>query len=342
MLGGYISLRRSWWGFVLKLNLSLGLIGLIIYFVDFQVLVDSIVNLNPWYLGVVFILIYVDRGLMAYKWNQLLRAVNIGVPFTLLFRTYLIAPMVGMLLPSTIGGDIFRVYTLSRHKADARAVLASIVMERVIGFVAMLALVTVSLGLAFYLLRDSWAYFKAFGVVILLGAVVAAGMIGVALGGFRKVADHLASRLANLPFVNKLHQIYLVYSEYRHHHCTLAIVYTWTFLEQMMPIVTSFLLVRAFHINVSFLELVTIIPLVILGMRLPITIHGLGVQEGLYVGLFGLVGVSAAEALLVSTAARVLEALCALPWAIHYIVKGREAALPEQLVNTVKPISAHE
>jgi hypothetical protein len=39
------------------------------------------------------------------------------------------------------------------------------------------------------------------------------------------------------------------------------------------------------------------------------------------VALFGLVGVSAAEALLLSASSRVLIAISALPWSLHYLFK---------------------
>jgi hypothetical protein len=327
---------------VIKLSLSLGLLGLVLYFVDFQVLVDIVVNLNPWYLVALFALIYVDRALMAYKWNPLLQAANVRLPFSLLFRTYLIAPMTGMLLPSAIGGDIFRVYSLSRHKVDTRAVLASIVAERVIGFVAMLTLVAVSLGLAFYLLRDSWVHFKQVGLVLLLGALVAVGLLGAALGPFQRAMNTLASRFAKYPFVSKLHQLYILYSEYQNHGRTLAVVFAWTFVEQLAPVSGIFLSARAFHINVSLVELIVIVPIITLIARLPISLEGLGVTEGLFVVMFGLVGVSATEALVIATFSRALAYLPGLPWAIHYIAKGGDTALPEHPINAVKPTGAHE
>ena len=62
-----------------------------------------------------------------------------------------------------------------------------------------------------------------------------------------------------------------------------------TFLAQLVPVATGFLLFRALGIQVSTLELLAIIPLIILAIRLPISFDGIGIQEGLYVGLFALV-----------------------------------------------------
>ena len=50
---------------------------------------------------------------------------------------------------------------------------------------------------------------------------------------------------------------------------------------------------------------------------------GIGIQEGLYVGLFGLAGVSVAEALLISAVVRAIILVSAMPWGVHYLFRGR-------------------
>ena len=65
-----------------------------------------------------------------------------------------------------------------------------------------------------------------------------------------------------------------------------------------------------------------IIPLIVLAIRIPICFEGFGIQEGLYVGLFALVGVAVAEALILSTAVRIVGWVAALPWGVHYILSG--------------------
>ena len=57
---------------------------------------------------------------------------------------------------------------------------------------------------------------------------------------------------------------------------------------------------------------------------------GIGLSEGLYVVLFGLVGVPPTEAVLLAVSARVIQILTALPWAIHYVmVRPNFATAPQ-------------
>jgi uncharacterized protein (TIRG00374 family) len=315
------SQRKSRGQFLLRLVVSLGFIGVVLYFINIREVVDATFALNPWYLIAAFVLTYLDRALMSYKWNLLL-AINVKLPFFVLFRTYLVAPLCGMLFPSTIGGDLFRLYSLSRYKVNASDVVASMLMERLIGFVALLALASLSLGGASYVMQDRWAAFGGIWWALLIGAMTSVGVIGAMHGVGGKYMNQLAERCSSYPIVGKLYRVYVACCAYRNHLRTVAVVCAWSLLEQMTPILTNILLVQALHIHVSWLELVAIIPVIVLAIRLPISFDGVGVQEGLYVALFGLVGVSASEAFLLSTMARVTPLLCALPWCIPYMLKS--------------------
>jgi glycosyltransferase 2 family protein len=312
--------RRVFW----KVALSLGLLGLVVYFVDFRQVAAMIATANPWHLAAVAGLIQLDRALMAYKWNRLLVAMNVHLPFSRLFLAYSVAPLAGIVLPSTIGGDAFRVYMLTRDGADSHALLASIVVERVIAVIAMLVLATISFGLMASILEAGWGHIIAVGAALGLGILLTGGLLGMLHPRCREYIARLARRFTKYPLVDRLHQIYWLCCEYRKHMGTVAAVAGWTLLEQMVPIISLVLIVRALHIDVPLWALIVVIPLAVLAVRLPVSLDGLGVQEGVYVGLFGLAGMTVSEAFLLSTVARVLPLLSVLPWGIYYIVKGRQ------------------
>jgi uncharacterized protein (TIRG00374 family) len=322
--------RHPWLGLVLKLALLVGVVGLILYFIDVRELAAVISNMNIWLLLPVVVLFYMDRALSAYKWRPLLKALGVKVPFMLLMKVYLVAPLVGLLIPATVARDGFRFFMLSRYRVDRRSVLASIIAERVIGFMAMLVLVLVSMGVAFYIFRASWSYLGDTVLLLVVGTLVAGLVVGAALGRSKNVVDWLARRLTRVPFVAKLHQVYGLYSEYRNHLSTVARVFGMTFVEQMVPVLTTFLLARALNIEVSLLEMCAVIPVILLLARLPLPLEGLGVTEGLSVVLLGLFGVSATEAVALSLVSRLAEYLSASPFAVYYLFKGRQALIPER------------
>src|SRR5919108_1802934 len=177
MLTGFrakISHRQK---FFLKLALGLGLIAVVLYFVDFGEMVDVLQRMNHSFIILIIALIYADRALMAYKWNPLLHTVGIRVPLGLLFRLYVVAPFAGMLLPAGVGSDLFRAYGISRYGFNIKAVLASILVERALGFISMMVLVLTSIGLASYLLREKLAHLSALWWIFGTGALLVTGMV---------------------------------------------------------------------------------------------------------------------------------------------------------------------
>jgi uncharacterized protein (TIRG00374 family) len=300
--------------YILKLIFGLGLLAVVLLFVDVHHMVAVLGTSNPWYLVGIIVLVHFDRTLMAYKWKQLLLPVDIKIPFFPLFRIYSVAPLWGALLPSSIGADAFRLYSLSRYKVDLKAVAASMIVERTIAFAAVLLLATCSLVLMSRLLKDSW--FHLIGVWSALGSaiLVNTAVMGVIHPESRRYIARLVTPLRHYPLIGKLYRVYVLCCEYRRHLRTLIVVSAWTFFEQMMPILANVLVVLSLDINVSIAALLAMTPLIVLAGRLPISLDGLGVKEGLYLVLLGWVGVSASEAFLLSTIGRVLPLLACLPW----------------------------
>jgi uncharacterized membrane protein YbhN (UPF0104 family) len=215
-----------------------------------------------------------------------------------------------------------------------KPVLASIFIERFIGVITVVILAAFSLGLAFFLLRDRWDHISGLVWYLITAAVVGAIIIGTFLAIAQR-GGKILTLMSRLPLVSALRQTFTLAYEFKQHRRTLAVVSSWTFIENFFPVVATFLLVRALHIEVSFLELLAIIPLIVLAIRIPISFEGLGIQEGLYIGLLGLVGVPAVEALILSTVTRGVYLLCALPWGIHYLAFGhRKIESGQQAVST--------
>lgn len=323
---------------VLKLLFGLGILAGLLYFVDLREVLQLLADLNVWYVLAAVAVIYLDRGLMAYKWGLLLSAIDVRARFSTLLKIYCVSPLVGMVLPATIGGDAFRIYALRRNKISARAVLVSIVAERIIGFLSMLLLALLSLGLASYFLREDLSRFSGVGWVLLAAAIIGFGLVGMAVALRGGLFTNLISRFSRYSLVEKLNQTCALFYEYRNQKRSLGIVVGWTFIEQTAPIVVTFLLVKALGINVSLVYLVMIVPLIVLAIRIPISFEGIGVQEGLYVGLFALVGISAEQALLLSAVNRAANLLCALPWGLYYLIAGHGRDSMEQHAPRVNPV----
>lgn len=315
------------WSTGLKLVFSLGLLAVVVYFVDFSEFLDAVVDVSVTYLVIFALFVYLDRALVVYKWNLLLVARSVHVPFLHLFWLYSTALLSGVVLPTTVGADAFRVYDLKKRGISAKFTIASIVVERALGFISMLGIASLGLGVSIYLIEDNLLPFIGIAWGIAAGVLICAVFFLVVRSGkFNAGLDRLAAKYAHQRTISRIHEIYRNLREYRNDTGVLMQVTALTLVRQCVPIFMNILLVYAYGVQATFLELVAIIPLIVLGTRLPISMDGIGVQEGLYVVLFGLVGVSAAQALLMSVTFRAMSMLCTLPFGIIYIFHNRSLA----------------
>ena len=304
---------------MVKLIFSLSLMAFVLYLADLEEFITAAANVSIIYLIMFALLVYVDRALVVYKWNLLLIARNVHVPFMHMFSLYSTAVLAGVVLPTTVGGDMFRVYDLKRRNISMKTSIASIMVERALGFVCMLAIATIGLGVSVYLMSDSWAQFAGIVWAIIISVIMCVGFVLVLRNEtFNTKLNEFSEKHGHRWGIGKIHDLYLYCRSYRNDVAVLVKVTFLTLIRQCVPILMNVTLVYAYGIEASFLELVAIIPIIVLGTRLPISMDGIGVQEGLYVVLFGLVGISASQALLMSITFRAMAMLSTLPFGIMY------------------------
>ena len=85
-------------------------------------------------------LLLVVTGMMcnALRWYGLLHAQSVDMPFGEVVKTVFAGAFASNFLPSTIGGDAFRIVSLLRYTSDHALSLASVIMDRAINVAATL------------------------------------------------------------------------------------------------------------------------------------------------------------------------------------------------------------
>jgi uncharacterized membrane protein YbhN (UPF0104 family) len=207
-------------------------------------------------------LMCVVQAMVALKWLVLVRARDVRLPFMRLARAYCIGNLLTNILPTAVGGDVYRIYRVQRE-AGARAadVTMSVLYERATGYAAMTCLG--ALGAAFYYGH------AAIGLLALAGGAAAALVLAYALPRLPFPAvrdDHLIRNL----LANRREAMVV----YRMAVFSLAV--------QALYISTIALAGRALGIEVSWWYWAFVTWVVALALLLPITLGGLGVRESSY------------------------------------------------------------
>lgn len=274
------------------------------------------------------VLATVDRVLMPVKWNLLLRAKGIVVPWGRAIKVYYISSVMGIFLPPTVGADVARYYFVAGYGCPKAEVVASILVERVLGTIALLLFGLA--GGALFLTRvaspDTTVermLAAILAVTVLAVAAFAASMsdrlAAAALGLLRRFGDRgLWGRL-----VHKLESLVRAYQGYQGRRRVLVTFLLLSVLENFLPVLRAWAAVLAFGAVVPLIYLFMFIPIVQVLIRLPISFDGFGVQEGTLVYFLGLLGVGKATALSIGLANHMLFLLSLLPGVLFYLTYTR-------------------
>ncbi|HEY6867831.1 MAG TPA: lysylphosphatidylglycerol synthase transmembrane domain-containing protein [Candidatus Eisenbacteria bacterium] len=237
-------------------------------------------------------LLLFSNVLGSYQWHRLLEVVGIRIPFWKTCAYYHVGLFFNNFLPANIGGDIARVMDAARHGPTRAAAISTVLMDRLIGTVALagLALVTTLPAVDQFhlsLVYGSLAAFFALCVVLLwavfhpaLLPAVERGLSRLGLGGLKPHLDELAERLHGFRSQRRL-------------MLKLFLVATVT---QVSRIGVHVLVARALALDVALPYFFLFVPLLAVIVSLPISLNGIGVREGAGIVLFGMIGVSRAHA----------------------------------------------
>jgi uncharacterized protein (TIRG00374 family) len=248
---------------------------------------------------------------MAFKWGILVRTHEKDASFKSLLKGYYITSVLGTVLPSTVGEDVLRGYTVSRSGITSKNIVSSIIMERMLGLMSMITLVIVSIGLFILTQETTFEYFL-FSAIILLFVLCISLMISLNEKFTQFILNRWltgkTSKIAKL-----LHDILESYSQYRSKKKNLVIFFLLSLLENSFCILNVYLIANSLHLEVSIISAFYVAPTIVLLSRLPISIGGLGVQEGAFIILLSLIGLNTTSSFTISIVTRFVILVAVLP-----------------------------
>jgi uncharacterized protein (TIRG00374 family) len=247
---------------------------------------------------------------MAWRWQQLLRVRGVEDSVPWLTRAYFVSYAFGQVLPTSVGGDAWRIFETSRrHRGATTPVTGSVLLERALG--GAVTLVLAGIGLLIAIGR------YPIGQYFWVEALFVAGTIAVAFVFFSR---SVRSRLRFLlPYARRFRverparAVYEGLHGYRDHPGTLLKVALVSAAAQLTRVVAIYASGRAVGIHLSLLPYVVLGPLLFLVMLVPFTINGIGVREAFFVSFLGKLGISHDAAFACGFLFFVMTILLALP-----------------------------
>lgn len=283
-------------GTLLKTLLSMGLLAIVLSTVDLHTLPALLVQTHPGWLAAAFALTLLRQWIAALRWDLMLRAKGLVVGIGRLVRYTFVSAFYNLVLPTSLGGDVVRVLLVARRIGSSRDALASVYVERLIGFVTLILLAIAALALAPSGLRSP-------GTVSAV-ALVFCGLLVVVLASFSVPSSWLGSDQGGPRWLSalrgRLARVHATVRAYRDQPKVLGGCAAWSLLYQFGAVLSIYLLGIALGIDLSLVDYLVLVPLVAVVTMLPLTISGIGLREGAYVLYLNSAGVDSASALLLS------------------------------------------
>lgn len=307
---------------VVRIVLSVGMLAVLFYEVedvDFSEVVPPLTWSTGFYLGAAVVLTFVAIGVSAARWHQVLTALGVHSRWRHLFSYYLAGQFVSNVLPTTIGGDVLRVSRLSRETGHGPTTFASVVLERLTGWVVLPIITFTGLLLnpGLRQLGRASTIAAAVGLITLIALVLVITVVGD-----RRVLGRFAASEGWQRFAGAVH---LGVAEMRQHPAAAMGVLAVGIGYQLVLVTAALCAAQALHITgVGPTALLVFMPVVLILQVLPLGISGLGIREAALVLFLTPLGVPPEQAIALGLLLYLLNLVTSLPGAGTFAMGARK------------------
>ncbi|MHB9111986.1 MAG: lysylphosphatidylglycerol synthase transmembrane domain-containing protein [Thermoleophilia bacterium] len=316
---GLLALVRSK---LFRAAVSIILIAVLLASVDIGELAETLRNVAPGLLALAVLVFLVTNMTSVLKWRMIIKAQGASVSWPYLTSIFYMGLFFNNFLPTNFGGDLVRIYKLSRATGNTVDATSSVVLDRASSTFALLMIALVAALLELRRLGTGLA------LTILAMFVVFLLLIGLFS------SERTARRLARFPILRAdplgvrrhLRDFYMSVNQFRDQKKTMAAVMAISIVYQALYVVSVNLLALSLDIHLPVAFYFLFIPIVLAVGMMPLSLNGLGVREGAWVLLFTQAGVPAAEALSMSVLNTLMITTVSMVGGIFYLM---DPSLPE-------------
>ena len=288
--------------------------------IDLTVARESLSVIRFEYLALALVPSLVEVLLKSFKWQMLLWIKKIKVPFFEIFKIYYISSFIGTFLPSSLGIDVLRSYSMSRFIRNTHDSVSTVFVDRLLGVLALIFVVLTGVLLVRFSFVDNiYRFVITIAVVLFLlfGGIIVSRHLILLLEKFLIWLKVDAGR-----YIDLLHRIYDSIIEFKNNKFALFRVFLVSIVFQFSRIAITWCVGLSFGINLDVKYWIIIVPLVTLAAMLPLAVGGIGIREGAFVFFFTKLGVPFETAFLLSIIIFLFAVFNTIPGLIFYLIYG--------------------
>lgn len=309
---GRWTFELRWLGLAGKALVSIGLLWLLSRGLPAAEVASDVFDMRPVALAAAGLLLFAVVVLGAVRWRLVAASLGVALPIATTTRLSFEGLFFSQALPSTIGGDAVRAFRAARLGLPVRDVVHSVILDRVIGLVGLLALVAIGLPALAVRMPD----FEGAGLLVLLTVAIggAAGLLGLGM---------LPDRLRRLRLVAMSAALSEAAWQVLRAPFTAGSTLLVSITIHVLTVVAVALLAAGLDAPIGLVDCFLVVPASLLAAAVPISIAGWGVRESAMMGGFALLGVGdAADALALSVLFGAMLIVTSLPGGVLWLIVG--------------------
>lgn len=302
---------------ILRVLISITLMGFIMSKVEFPKIKDIISGFNPLYYLLAMCILAVHQFIWASMWRYTLREKHINISSKNIYRAVLTSYFFGTFLPSSAGPDLVLIFNIGKNLKDKQHAPGSFLFIRIINgttilLVSGIALLFIANTFALkQILRITWTFLLCVWILYWIAVHPKS----------RIFAERIAQKYKLLHFI---HKIFDSFSSFGKDNKTAVRIWLLGIAMTLLKVSIDYSIALALGIRIPYIYFLGLVPAVSFISMLPISIAGLGVREGAYVGIFSNLGVPSVNSFSISLAVFTLNIWLCIIGGLFYIIHGSQ------------------
>ena len=276
---------------------------------------------------------------VAWRWRLLLSVHDVHLRYWRVFELNMIGQFFSTVGVGTTGGDVFKIFYVTRAVPDKKAAVAfTVIADRVIGLLALLlfgvALSISKLPLLFSTTntRTLTMTFYAFAIAGAVGALVTS--ISPLFLGHRAIV----ALIDRLPFAHRSRKLVAVIERTARALGVNLVALLVSIPSHMSITLMGYCILCAMRLQPDLIAFCSIMAMVNMLIALPVSISGIGVRESLFTFFFALLNIQGDQAVTFSLTYFAMNILWSLAGGPFYFLYRHETHTPPPDVAEVEPI----
>lgn len=275
--------------FLFRLIISAGVLSFLLSRIDLKDLKEIFSRFNPGIYLLAVLTVFLYQIIWAIAWKTALRQKGYILSLRDIYRTILVSHFFGIFLPTTVGPDIMLAFNIGKALPEKEHAPSSLLFIRSINVFFNLAVS----GIFLLILPLNQVLKKLLIITWILALAI---LIGFYLATHKKT-QRILEKITVFTFIRKILSSFSIFGT---HYPTVLKLSALSLCLTFLRVTIDYMVALSLGIHIPFKWFIALIPCVTIISTIPITIGGLGIREGAYMGIFSNIGISPVNSLSIS------------------------------------------